>query len=149
MIWRKPVILLACVALCAAADAPEARDDAGKLKGLWAMTSVTVLGVRQPDDPTAGTLITAFDGESYLRKRGSEILEEGRYKIDPGKTPRVVDFVITKGQDAGKRMLGIYELEGDTLKICVARAGDKKRPKRFDGGAGAGTTVVVSRRYKP
>lgn len=145
----RPAILVTCAALCVAADAPVGNDDDAKLKGLWAMTSVTVRGVRQPDDPTAGALITALDGESYLQKRGSEILEEGTYEIDPVKTPRAIDFVIKSGADSGKRRLGIYELEGNTLKVAVASVTASKRPKDFGASRSSDVSVIVSRRYRP
>lgn len=149
MRWIRPATLVACAAFCVAADAPKGADDAAKLKGLWAMTSVTVRGVRQPDDPTAGALITIFDGASYLQKRGSEILEEGTYEVVPGSSPRAIDFVVKSGPDSGTRRLGIYEQEGNTLKLAVARPGVSKRPKDFGSGRSSDVSVIISRRYRP
>ena len=73
---------------------------------------MTFNGAKIPDDPTAGPQLTAFDGKEYVQRKGQTIIEEGSYEVDPSKTPRSIDFVIKKGPDAGKRQLGIYELDG-------------------------------------
>ncbi len=53
----------------------------------------------------------------------------GTFKIDPTAKPKTMDSTATNGDNAGKTMLGIYELDGDTLKICWAPPGkDRGRP---------------------
>ena len=62
--------------------------------------------------------------------------------VDATKTPKEIDLNM-EGQ-VGK---GIYELEGDTLKIAHGEVGDA-RPKEFPK-AGSGLTVLVLKRAKP
>lgn len=137
----------ALVALLAFAAAPARADEpADGIKGIWAVDSLTFDGTKVPDDPTAGPMLTAFDGRQYVQRKGQTITEEGSYETDPTKSPRTIDFVIKKGDEAGKRQLGIYEVEGNTLRLCLAEPGSRKRPASF---AAPRTLVVVNTRYRP
>jgi uncharacterized protein (TIGR03067 family) len=42
------------------------------------------------------------------------------YTLDPAKTPKVIEAVAVG--DAGKRvrMVGVYEVGGDTLRLCLS-----------------------------
>ncbi len=138
---------VAVVALSALAASPALGQDAADgIKGIWAVQSLSFDGVKVPDDPTAGPQLTAFDGAQYVQRKGQTITEEGSYEIDPSKSPRTIDFLIKKGGDAGKRQLGIYEVEGNTLRVCMAEPGSKKRPRTFEAPK---TVVVVNARFRP
>jgi uncharacterized protein (TIGR03067 family) len=50
--------------------------------------------------------------------------KEGTFELDASKNPRQIDFV--RGQ---ARRIGIYELDGDNLKLRFGPADD--RPKEF------------------
>jgi uncharacterized protein (TIGR03067 family) len=140
--------LLALTALLLAADDPS-KDDISALRGVWAVQSATINGLRLPDDPTSATQLTAFDGKEYIQRQGGQILEEGAIEVDATKSPKTIDFVIKKGPDAGKRQLGIYELEGDTFRVCLNAPGASVRPRSFDAGSGSGRLLVVNRRFRP
>ncbi len=122
-------------------------SSAGAIKGIWAVESLTLDGNAIPNDPTAGAQLTAFDGSEYVQRQGGNITEEGVYEVAPSKSPKTIDFLIQrKGPDSGKRQLGIYEIDGNTLRVCVVAPGVTKRPKNFDA---PGSLVVINRRYKP
>lgn len=57
------------------------------------------------------------DGTIVVQLNGRQI-NESTTTIDPAKTPKTLDQVFTKGPMNGKKCLAIYELKGDTLKIC-------------------------------
>ena len=46
-------------------------------------------------------------------------------------------------------MLGIYELEGDTFKVCFAAPGKADRPTEFKSAAGSGHRLLVLKRETP
>jgi uncharacterized protein (TIGR03067 family) len=77
---------------------------------------------------------------------GDEVTE-GIDRFDPGKTPKTVDATYTSGSLKGKKVLGIYEIEGETIRFCYAEAG-KDRPKEFATKAGSGLTLFVLKRLK-
>ena len=139
-------VLLVSVALTAA-DEPV--GEAQRLKGIWAARSVTIDGVKAPDDPTMSTTMLAFDGSSYVQREGGRITEEGDYHVSGDKSPKAIDLVIEKGPNSGQRQLGLYRLSGDLLTVCLARAGDRSRPKDFQSKPGTGQSVVELKRFRP
>ena len=68
-------------------------------------------------------------------------------KLDPSKSPKAIDVTITEGPSKGAVMLGIYEFDGDTLKVCFDPEG-KKRPTEFKSPAGSQTFYNVHKRAK-
>jgi uncharacterized protein (TIGR03067 family) len=58
-----------------------------------------------------------------------------RYTLDASKTPAHIDMVYAGGPNKGKTVKGIYELKGDTLKLCVAPPG-QDRPAALESKKG-------------
>jgi uncharacterized protein (TIGR03067 family) len=141
-------VVLSTAALGGDETAP-AKGDAEALRGVWALTSRSVGGIEVPNDPTSGPMLTAFAGDFYLQRQGESIVEEGTYTVDPGKSPATIDLQIKKGPEAGKRQLGIYEADGDSLRLCLAPPGVKRRPKDFEPRNGSSALLVVCRRFRP
>jgi uncharacterized protein (TIGR03067 family) len=69
----------------------------------------------------------------------------GTFKLDPSAMPKTIDS--SPAADPSKPILGIYEFEGETLKICNAQPG-KSRPSDFEAKAGSGHTLIVWQREK-
>src|SRR5262245_54734967 len=63
--------------------------------------------------------------------------EAAVFTLYPAKSPKQIDFKYVKD---GKTLLGIYELSGDDLKLCLAESG-KERPSSF-----AGNVLVFKRK---
>jgi uncharacterized protein (TIGR03067 family) len=59
-------------------------------------------------------------------------------KLEPTATPKKIDYVIPNNLAATR--LGIYELTGDTLRICLARPGSE-RPTTFGSPSDAGLVL--------
>jgi uncharacterized protein (TIGR03067 family) len=68
--------------------------------------------------------------------------------VDVAKKPKTIDITFTEGPEKGKTIVGIYELEGDTYKVCINVNG-KERPKEFAAKAGSGHGLEVLKREKP
>jgi uncharacterized protein (TIGR03067 family) len=80
-------------------------------------------------------------------------IRHGTYEVpgDVGKIelsdsdPRAMDIIGTDGANKGKHFLCIYELEGDTLRICYDLTG-KSRPTAFATEEGTKLFLVKYRR---
>lgn len=66
----------------------------------------------------------------------------GTYRIDDHKTPKWIDL---HDEKRNLDILGIYELNGDTLKICLndRAKSDADRPKEFNSIAGNPSQVLL------
>jgi uncharacterized protein (TIGR03067 family) len=126
----KNFCLLAVVMLLVAANDP--KDDAGKkelakLQGTWSYVSfVNPNGDKMPDDQLKKMSIT-YSGDKWTVKEEDRVIVSGTQKLDPSRRPHEIDAVITEGEGKGNSMLGIYEWEGDMLKVCFDPMG-KERP---------------------
>jgi uncharacterized protein (TIGR03067 family) len=66
--------------------------------------------------------------------------------IEPTKDRGPVDFVGTAGrQGIGRRVPGIFILEGDELTVCVGPAG-RARPTAFESRPGSGHRLYLLKR---
>jgi uncharacterized protein (TIGR03067 family) len=67
---------------------------------------------------------------------------DGEYKMDPKASPKSIDMTLE-----GRPALAIYELDGDTLKICMTEGDKAARPSEFKAG-GMRTFVITFKRVK-
>jgi uncharacterized protein (TIGR03067 family) len=129
--------------------ADEKADVAKELKkfhGVWTFESVEAGGKKTPAEELKGLTVT-FAGDKYTVKKGDEVIQVGIQKLDPSRSPKAIDVTVTEGLRKGAVMLGIYEIDGDTLKVCFDEEG-KKRPTEFKSPAGSETFVNVHRRAR-
>jgi uncharacterized protein (TIGR03067 family) len=138
-------ILFVALTASAAAQDP-ASDDLKRLQGTWRMTSVVIDGKKVHEDDLKHMTVI-FRGDTYIVKNEGKEVEKGTQKLDPTKTPRAIDAHVLEGADKGKDQLGIYELTGDTLKICFAAPG-QERPKEFSSHPGSKHEYGVFQRPK-
>jgi uncharacterized protein (TIGR03067 family) len=108
--------------------------------------SVEAGGKKAPADGLRGLTVT-FAGDKYTVKKGDEVIQVGTQKLDPSRSPKAIDVKVTEGLKKGAVMLGIYEIDGDTLRVCFDEAG-KKRPTEFRSAAGSETFVNVHKRVR-
>lgn len=64
-----------------------------------------------------------------------EAPDNGTYTLDAATVPKSITVTGTAGPNQGRTFPAIYELEGDTLRICYDLSG-AKRPTEFKSVAG-------------
>ena len=143
-------VLVAMVALSCLVGAEPPSDAVKKeltqLEGEWVMVSGERDGQALPEEYVKTATRVAKDGVSTVTIGGMVVMKS-KYTIDPAKKPKAIDFEATEGEAKGNKLVGIYELDGDTLKFCLAPA-DKDRPTEFTAKEGSGRTMSVWKRAK-
>ena len=124
-------------------DKADIEKELKTFQGTWTFESVEAGGKKLPADQFKGITVT-FEGDKYVVKRGDEVVEAATQKLDPSKSPKALDVTVAEGPNKGAVMLGIYEISGDTLKVCFDPEG-KKRPTQFKSESGSQTFVVHKR----
>ena len=143
---------LGCLVAALAIGRAGAQDDAAKkemkkLEGTWATVSIEAAGQKVTDEDKIKTRKLTTKGDKYMLKVGDETVQ-GTIEINPTKKPKTIDVKPDSGSNKGKTLLGIYELDGDNLKICLAAPG-KERPTAFATASENGQQLVVYKREKP
>ncbi|MBZ5724292.1 MAG: TIGR03067 domain-containing protein [Acidobacteriia bacterium] len=123
--------LTVCLTLPGQTDA----QDRAALQGTWRAIEATSNG----DPPPAGmleklTLVFAGEKVSIMGKAPTG------FKIDTSFQPAHIDFLNSRHQ------VGIYELKGDTLKLCTGMDGD--RPTTFRTEKYTDHTYILLKRTK-
>src|SRR3954466_7926954 len=147
-----PAALLCALVLAAAGtgvrqdDKADVEKELKKFQGTWTFESVEAGGKEIPAAEFKGITVS-FEGDRYTVKKGDEVIQAATMKLDPSKSPKALDVTVAEGPNKGAVMPGIYEITGDTLKVCFDPEG-KKRPTDFKGGPGSQTLVVHKRLKK-
>ena len=139
-------LVVSCGIGTRAGDKADVEKEVKKFQGVWTIESLESGGKKVPADAFKGMTLT-YEGDKYTVKNGKDVIQVGTQKLDPSKSPKTLDGKITEGFGKGSVMPGIYEIDGDTLKVCFDEAG-KKRPTEFKTADGSQTTLVVYKRAK-
>lgn len=116
------------------------------LDGVWKLVTWEADGKAVPDARLKdGKLV--LDGDAYTVTLADMGTVQGTQKLDPTKEPKTIDIKDATGSNKGQTCLGIYEIEGDTLRVAFAPAG-KPRPTKFTTEADSGQWLHVWKRVK-
>jgi uncharacterized protein (TIGR03067 family) len=146
MTWRAIVTASVILGVGSAGD-DGAKKELKKLQGTWKVTRMEVAGVKMPQ--TAYEHVTVvIDGDKLAFRDKGKTYEEIECVLDPSKKPREIDLHYVTGLKKGVVEIGIYEIDGDVLKICQSlQTGKKqKRPSEPDSPKGAPQQLMVLKR---
>jgi uncharacterized protein (TIGR03067 family) len=121
--------------------------DLQAFKGTWRLSAKEEDGKKFREEEIKDVIGTIDGSGNVSVRRGGKVINEGTVKLDPTTTPKTIDVTFTAGERKGQSVLGIYEIEGDVFRVCVARPGGG-RPAEFSAKAGSGHIVVVYQREK-
>lgn len=128
------VLLIGCALAFAAFTAARADDDAAKkelkaMQGTWTVVAAEHDG-DQLERIVGGVMVIKENNFHIKTKSGTEL--KGDLILNPAKAPKHFDYIHQEGPLKDKTWQSIYELKGDTLKICYAEAdSEKERPTEF------------------
>lgn len=107
-------------------DAAAMTGDLAALQGEWIQTGFEEDGLVDATDIYEGAMgaVTTFTGNHFsVRNARGALLLEGDFALDENANPRRVTWVDSMGPDTGKRLLAIYELDGDHFVFVAAGEG--------------------------
>ena len=123
------------------------REDLDLLQGTWSVTSLQVEGQKMTDGMLDGAQIV-IKGNRFT-STGMGAVYKGTLKIDAAAKPARLDMKFSAGPEKGNTNLGIYKLDGDTWKLCLAMRGDV-RPTKFASPSGSGFALeTLTRGERP
>jgi len=115
------------------AFAADSLGDAKAVQGNWKPVKAELAG--QPmTDAVLKSISLQLDNGKYEVLVG-EGPDRGTYAIDATSKPKSMTITGIEGPNKGKTFPAIYELKGDTLRICYDLSG-AKRPTEFKSPVG-------------
>jgi uncharacterized protein (TIGR03067 family) len=120
-------------------------EELKKIQGSWQVEALEAEGSPAPAELVTNLFITIKDEEFEVFNMGTEA--GGTFTLDSTKKPALIDIHCEAGPDRGKHWPGIYEVSGDTMRLCYSRVG-KKRPATFSTADASGIVLINYKRKK-
>jgi uncharacterized protein (TIGR03067 family) len=124
------LILLAPLAVGVGAPSEDAaKQELQRFQGAWQAVAFQHADGRQASAEEVKNTHLVIEGNRFTLTCKDYTIA-GTFTIDPSKTPKTIDVLLTAKDGLETRFLGIYQIQGDTRKSCFALAG-KERPTQF------------------
>jgi len=117
--------------------------DLEKLQGTWTIAQMEMDGQSMTAPGDARVVIEG----SRFATLGMGAVYEGTVKVDSSAKPAHIDMKFDNGPENGNTNLGIYQLKGDSWKLCLATRG-MVRPTSFKSLPASGIAVETLVRGK-
>jgi uncharacterized protein (TIGR03067 family) len=129
-----------------AAKKKAVEDEIGQFEASWKFVSIDVEGNMVPAELFQEDRLILKGKEFTSTVRGTTT--HGTFKINPTASPKTIDITFTDGPGKDNTQKGIYELDGDSQKICWSAPG-KPRPTEFEAKPKSGRMLQVLEKVKP
>jgi uncharacterized protein (TIGR03067 family) len=104
------------------------QNDVKSLQGTWNVKSLEIEGGALPEGLLGGSKII-IDGDRFTTFAMGATYA-GAFSVNTKNNPSSIDMNFTAGPEKGNTSLGIYEINGDSWKLCLTISG-KTRPVKF------------------
>ena len=121
--------------------AADTKEEWKPLQGTWRPKSGEMAGKAMATEGLKSIKLVIADDKYTVG------IDRGTIKIDATRKPSTMDIIGVEGPNKGKTFLAIYEVTGDTLKICYDLAG-KTRPTEFKTTTGTMQFMLTYERDK-
>jgi uncharacterized protein (TIGR03067 family) len=123
----------------------EAKDEAlaaelKKVQGTWQLVASETDGKKMPEHQVKKIRVTIAGDRHTVTFDGKPVAAKVKFTLDPTTTPKSSEDSLEQEPHNGKKIRGIYLLEGDKLTSCVA-AIDAPRPTDFTAKPGSGRSL--------
>ena len=137
------MLVVAALIVVGCSHPPAAPDDAKLVQGKWKPVTAELSGQPMADAILKIISLKLTDGK-YEVFVGNEP-DRGTYTLDATTQPKSMVVNGTEGPNHGKTFPAIYELNGNTLRVCYDLSGEK-RPTEFQSVAGTKLYLVTYQR---
>jgi uncharacterized protein (TIGR03067 family) len=137
-----------CLAtVCALGAEPNDQAERQKLAGTWKGFTVEGRGENPDRGPVKLELQITEKAMKGLEFKGTNVVDhgQGEFALDLKQDPKILDAWQTNERGRKQSYVGIYTVEGDTLKWCVSP--QKTRPETFE--TKKGQFLLILKRQKP
>jgi RNA polymerase sigma-70 factor (ECF subfamily) len=132
-----------------AAPAAQEEGDDKKLQGDWKMARAVLNG-----DPVQGAgaenFVWRFQGEKVVLELNGQVVAHNLFRLAPDQRPRAIDITPTDERGRPPRQAKpetwVYELDGDTLRVCKPTEPNAPRPKEVASKPGSNTMLMELKR---
>jgi uncharacterized protein (TIGR03067 family) len=129
-----------------------AQKDLAALKGSWEIIGKEYMGKKATREEVAklkGDMVIKDNTVTQWADDAGQtmVVSVAAWKLDPKANPKALDLTYTEGELKGETVPAIYELKGDTLKVCYAMM-NEKRPTEFAGKADGKAFLLIYKRVK-
>lgn len=137
---RSVIFLLVLLGSLGRTDGQEQDDP---LQGKWTCTQFERAG-KSPTLEQLKTLKVVIKGNALRMSDDNDRGEGATFKCDQSKKPNEIDLLFKEGpkEDIERKAVGIYELDGDTLKLAWRKDGGP-RPTEFASIKGERTSELL------
>jgi uncharacterized protein (TIGR03067 family) len=133
-----------CLAVSASLGAFAAETpDAKAIQGSWIPVKAELSGQPMANAVLKTISLKMTDGKYDVLV--GDHPDSGTYLLDPNSNPKGITITGVEGPNSGKTFPAIYEIKGDTLRICYDLSG-AKRPVEFKTVAGTKLYLVTYHR---
>src|ERR1035438_3093743 len=115
-------------------------EDLDRLQGTWNIVYLEMDGRKMPG--AGGRIVVRGDRFTTIAMGANY---EGTVAVHQTTVPKSFDLRFEAGPEKGNTNLGIYELDGDRWKICLATRGSQ-RPRKFTAPPGTGIALEILHR---
>lgn len=120
-----------------------APQDDKLIQGHWQVVSQEVEGNILVEKNVGAEWIELRGNVFRMKHAGTETVTQQYFELNPAPSTCQIDLFGT--QDRAHEGIGIYSLDGDNLKLCVAPS-DQPRPRDFSSKSGSRYVVTTLRR---
>lgn len=142
----KARFLIFSVCILSAIQTAVLADDVKSLQGVWKPEKAELAGTAMPE-AAIKTITLKIKGDKYEVTVEGEGPDKGTCKLDTKAKPKRMSIYSIEGANKGKTFPAIYEVKGDTLKVCYDLSG-KDYPAEFKTAKKTMLYLVTYRRQK-
>lgn len=142
--WQFPVL---AQALTEGQPQPSDAEEAKQFAGTWKLISLERDGKKAPATEIENVR-WVVSGREYTYKHNNGMTNQGTFKLDRDRRPRLIETSYADGPDRGKSLLRAYEwIDADKVRFCTPGPAEKA-PTDFTALAGSGRELAVWGRVK-